>query len=339
LAFAALEGPGMVRHLAFESLKELVGYMASMVPKHAYYSSAYYENPAAKLMGEKGWMGADLVFDIDVDHVDTPCKAVHDKWRCLQCGASGRGSVEACPHCGSERLEKSTWICETCLSIARDEALKLIDLLQYDFGLSKDELFVVFSGHRGFHIHVENDATRVIGQDARREITEYVKGIGIDLKFLLVKARGNMYRLRFGDAQSGWHGKLSRWLIASNTGTPLSLGEWESILRQVVEREGAAVDEKVTIDIHRLIRLPGTLHGKTGLRAVKLDIAGIEKEDWFEKAKVWTRGEAILELKGAPGIVLDHKLEDGRVRVPLYVAVYLLLNSSSMEDFKLLNII
>ena len=34
-----------------------------------YYSSAYYRRPEEKVMLEKQWMGAELIFDLDADHL------------------------------------------------------------------------------------------------------------------------------------------------------------------------------------------------------------------------------------------------------------------------------
>src|SRR3989449_4030885 len=57
------------RHLGFSREEELRSFLSSRVPAHAYYSSAYYETPNAPTMEEKGWLGADLIFDLDADHL------------------------------------------------------------------------------------------------------------------------------------------------------------------------------------------------------------------------------------------------------------------------------
>src|SRR5712691_4403742 len=57
------------RHLGFSKEEELKSFLASRVPTHAYYSSAYYETPNAPTMEEKGWLGADLIFDLDADNL------------------------------------------------------------------------------------------------------------------------------------------------------------------------------------------------------------------------------------------------------------------------------
>src|SRR5437667_6024586 len=62
--------PGIVsRHKGFGSIEDLRGYLSENVPAHAYYSSAYYDNPDAPTMEKKGWLGADLIFDLDADHL------------------------------------------------------------------------------------------------------------------------------------------------------------------------------------------------------------------------------------------------------------------------------
>jgi len=41
------------------------------------------------------------------------------------------------------------------------------------------------------------------------------------------------------------------------------------------------IDERVTLDIKRLIRHPGSLHGKTGLKTVQISYSDLERFDPF----------------------------------------------------------
>ena len=59
------------------------------------------------------------------------------------------------------------------------ETSKLIDMLENDFGFSQNELHVYFSGHRGYHVHIENESVRSLDAMARKEIVDYVTGLGI----------------------------------------------------------------------------------------------------------------------------------------------------------------
>jgi DNA primase small subunit len=54
-------------------------------------------------------------------------------------------------------------------------------MLTNDFGFSENEIHTYFSGHRGYHIHVENEAVKSLDSMARKEIVDYVCGIGLRL--------------------------------------------------------------------------------------------------------------------------------------------------------------
>lgn len=67
--------PGkMVRHRSFKSMQKLRAFLIETAPDHVYFSSSKYEDPAAYPMEDKkkGWLGSDLVFDLDYDHLKKP---------------------------------------------------------------------------------------------------------------------------------------------------------------------------------------------------------------------------------------------------------------------------
>jgi len=171
---------GVVRHKKFETNDELTTFLRKFVPLDAYYSCAYYENPEAD-MERKCWLGADLIFDIDADHIPTMCEQLHEEWMCSNCKFSGKGRTpNKCPICGGEKFDVKTWPCETCLASAKQETIKLLEMLMRDFGFSKDEMHIFFSGHRGYHIHVECEAIKELDSMARKEIVDYVSSIGLE---------------------------------------------------------------------------------------------------------------------------------------------------------------
>jgi DNA primase small subunit len=168
----------MVRHRRFNAISDLRAVLAETVPSDVYHSCAYYENPDYD-MDKKGWIGSDLVFDIDADHIPTTCNKIHDEFRCVKCGFEGRGiTPEVCPCCEATKFETKIWACDLCIQSALDETAKLLDMLENDFGFSQDELRVYFSGHRGYHVHVETESVRSLDALARKEIVDYVTGLG-----------------------------------------------------------------------------------------------------------------------------------------------------------------
>ncbi len=372
-AFMLSKKGDMIRHKSFEKWDEIKEFLAKNAPLHVFYSSAYYLQPSAPDMDAKEWIGADLIFDIDVDHIYTPCKENHDKWLCLECGFKGKGMVpEACPACSSKRIESKTWFCEKCIDIAKEETIKLVeDFLINDFGFSPTEIEIVFSGRRGFHIHVENDVVKELDQRARREIVDYIKGIGLTLqdkkrRKLLVPPL-NAY---------GWSGRIAKGVYEIlNSHEPQKIAEIldfkkiskiEKIVRQILsgleeakdyrilEGEGrkiwlkaaekaivnkrCEIDERVTTDIKRLIRLPETLHGGTGLIVLKMKTRDLEEFDPYKHAVAFKKGVIKVKILEMPKITfLDEEwgpYKDEVIEVPLGLAMYLICSDNAVINIE-----
>lgn len=75
---------------------------------------------------------------------------------------------------------------------------------------------------------------------------------------------------------------------------------WKKMVEHVVTSQSASVDTVVTTDTHRLIRLGGTLHGKTGLKKTEFPILMIENFDPFKSAIAFKKGTATVLVSEAP---------------------------------------
>ena len=204
--FLSFGGRTMFRHIGFENPTLLMNYLKKYSPAHSYFSAAYYRDPSAS-MPEKGWLGADLVFDIDADHFDLPCQKTHDRWTCKSCRMKGEGRpLELCPNCQKASFDEESWLCERCLEAAKFEAQKLLDILIQDFGFdSNQELSINFSGNRGYHVHVKSSSVKQLNQPARREIVDYIMGIGIEAEYQgLDKSREGAHMTK-----GGWRGRTA----------------------------------------------------------------------------------------------------------------------------------
>jgi len=334
----------MIRHKRFDKISSFRSVLAETVPSDVYHSCAYYENPDFD-MEKKGWIGADLVFDIDADHIPTICGKIHDEFRCVKCGFSGRGlTPEVCPACEATKFETRIWACGLCIDSARTEAAKLLDMLENDFGFSQDELHVFFSGHRGYHVHVEDEAVRSLDAMARKEIVDYVTGLGIKL-FEKEQDRGKNKRTKGNEKfrlhNFGWSGRLKagmKNIIATgkevdfkNIGVKdissllekretilarciydglwrgvfgVSDGTWLKLAQYVKDTQSAKIDTVVTTDIHRLIRMNGTLHGKTGLKKVEFPAKDLYDFDPFSGAVAFKKGEVKVFVSDAPEFMI-----------------------------------
>ena len=271
IAIEPLAGGGMRRHLAAQDEKALRELLAKTVPRHLYYSTALYEKPSEPDMDAKVWLGADLVFDIDADHL---------------------------PGC-----EENSPLVE-CLGTAAAEAARLIDALREELGIMSIKLF--FSGRRGFHIHVEEDEARSLGPRERRMLVELLIAAGLD---------PGRFRLRVGRKRA------AAWELA----------EVGSLRRVKTGNPAIRIDEVVTPDVHRLIRAPGSVHGKTGLKVVELSPLDLEKDpEHIIRRAEWHRGKLRIVLMGKPpktALLSEVIGEAGSViELEFHDALYLILN-------------
>jgi len=248
--FLMFTGRVMVRHKGFKNVDDLAKSLKTLVPSDVYYSSAYYERPEEE-MEEKGWLGADLIFDIDADHIPTPCEKIHDAWTCNNCGITGKGVLpEKCPACGEHRFDDKTWPCEVCLESAKTETIKLMDMLKQDFGFSTKEMKLYFSGHRGYHLHVESEKIQLLDSMARKEIVDYIIGLGLETKLHgLVEEKGERKAsILTGPSLNdpGWSGRIARgtyeFLSKATLNDLKEIGLKKKVIDTLIKRKDAILE-------------------------------------------------------------------------------------------------
>ncbi|MHC3380397.1 DNA primase small subunit PriS [Haloarcula sp. H-GB5] len=343
------EGPGetMVRHRSLLDLGEIEDFLGRRKPRHVYFSAGRYDEPSASTMSDKGWRSSDLVFDLDADHLPSV--------------VLGEDSY-------AEMLAK-----------CKDALLRLLDFLEDDFGF--DDLTVVFSGGRGYHVHVRDERIRHLERDARREIVDYVRGIGLEFDELVdeesvagTAGRSSPAQKRTLSTEGGWSARAHRHmlavvddLLAMEEADALDrLQEYDGIgegkataalnaarsnyeqleagnidvhpafyqlakilLHEVVATDNAPIDEPVTTDTNRLIRLPGSLHGGSGLEVQRIDRDDIDAFDpLVDPVPETFRGHDItVEVTDGGLVELDgdsFTLEAGNQTVPEHVGVFLM---------------
>ena len=347
------EGPGttMVRHRSLVEIGNVGEFLARRHPRHVYFSAGQYDDPGVGQMGRKGWRGSDLVFDLDADHLP---------------------GVDADDRYGE------------MLAACKEALLRLLDLLERDFGVS--DLAVVFSGGRGYHVHVRDDDVHELGREGRREIVDYVRGRA-EFETLLARetvagvGRETPAAKRSLRTDGGWSRRVHERLRAAVE--DLRERDAESAKRRLRERDGvgekkadqiyraateryeevragnvdlapgflefaravaeetftaesAPIDEPVTTDLRRLIRLPGSLHGGSGLAVRRIPRADLAAFDPLVDAvpETFTDAEVAIEVTETPAVApgtagevrLDGSsftIDEGRQYVPEYVGVFL----------------
>ncbi len=358
------------RHVGFRTADDLLREMLTSAPHSVYHSAAFYETPVAR-MDEKGWMGAELVFDIDADHLDAPCSKDHDSWRCnnTDCLETGTGNPpnEGCPRCGENRFSTRKWVCDRCLEDAKINTIKIFDeFLVQDLDINPDLIQMNYSGHRGYHIRVKDPKIFKLDSQGRIELIHYITGMGLDSE-RIIRSIGNRDIIPSRNLP-GWSGKMAdailefirdidrysgeyKWMkslkenrraaaegllrtppILSPKVSGVGLKSWQEIAKESTIVYGGETDIPVTHDIHRVIRLIGSLNGKTGFSVVSLTRNEIDRFDPFTDAVVFDDGTLKIRIisgqlpiprfrvdKTSYGPYLDEELE-----LPMSVAMFLL---------------
>ncbi len=340
--------PPFVRHRAFESAEALQRFLARGAPHSLYYSTAYYRRPAEMKMLDKQWLGAELIFDLDADHL---------------------ADVEKAKAEGHE-LPLDEQLRQVKVQFKR----LLDDFLFGDFGLGEQDVWITFSGGRGYHAHVVESRLMQLESRGRREIVDYITGKFpaergketpdlsrlIEERTVHVEGRGKFVKKTTQEVMApadsaGWPGRITRTLVASLRSNVLEAPDKRSAKKWLTSMEGIGpdsaekfvdrfderalervaagfvdqgrvvrrvvhhvlqqatlpfakgeTDEPVTADTKRLIRLPGSLHGKTGLRCVILNRSQLDDFDPLRDAvafgadpvRIKPRNDASMTLGG-----------------------------------------
>ena len=322
------EGDIVERHISFTDVEELRKYLIDKTPRDAYYSAAYYLEPTLE-MDRKNLVEADLIFDIDADHLEVEKEEI---FVCTRCGVK-ESSGDRCDDCGGE-LRKITWITPTMLKKASEETYKLVEILSNDFGIPYNELEIYFSGHRGYHVRVTTEWVRKMTQPERKEIVDYLICRGIDVERHGIKFRGDIFQ----DPGGGWGRRIFNGLkrvieigeyrnfdfLSDNDKKRIEInkerilmeigekgfsllrkcldrGKFMKIIEKSIEVSRVHLDPVVTQDMHRLFRLPGSVHGKIGLIKVRVkDVDELRSFDPFEWALLPFREEGKFRVYYSP---------------------------------------
>jgi DNA primase small subunit len=261
-------GGGMVRHLSFRSRGEALAEILKQSPSSAYCSNARYEFPT-RPVEEKGWLGAELIFDIDATDIPSACKRAHDLWYCERCHSSAKlPKPPKCTKCGGATTDFHG-TCETCLAAAKDHALHVVRFLAEDFGVPRGAVRLYFSGNRGYHLHVSDPRFDRLDQQARGEIADYMRGASLPALQSIAST------IRRGPAGAGaqgegWTRRITGYVDERR---PSYGGTLQKLVSEAVSSQRALVDSAVTTDIHRVFRMAGTLHGNTGMSKMRVESA------------------------------------------------------------------
>ncbi|MFX0014140.1 MAG: DNA primase catalytic subunit PriS [Promethearchaeota archaeon] len=264
--FATLGGK-FFRNISFENPQALIDFLVDRTPFHAYIGAVYNESPTRETpIHTLEWFGHELVFDIDLNEYDVVRQFI------CEC----QGADQVCIRC---------WQLVNLAVDIIDETLRL------DFGMK--EIKWVFSGRRGVHGWVNDNLGFLLNQEQRMSIIDYLSVIHGEAEtariqdreklkydfrnriehtvfkyFLKNVRRKDLINLGLGSTSATnimkqlehQEGNMDDNLLRNINLRIAKINKYDEILRRWVPR----IDHKVTIDLRRLLRLPYSIHGKTG---------------------------------------------------------------------------
>lgn len=319
---------GMLRHMSFNSLNDFHRFVLNEVPFDIYVSAAKYEDPEARDMNKKGLINAELFFDIDAE----PQEEFTENglaWFCQKCGKYDFGMVEKCPICNS-KIEQVELVTERQLRNALKEAEKLIKVLTNDFGIEREHISIFFSGNRGYHVHVDQEEFLNITGEGRREIVDYLLIQGLDENGLVsLLKRGMGFKSKdLRGIKKRVYSKVLETL--DSVGSPLSTYDKKRIFKtlyEVIEKLKVRIDSVVTIDVHRLMRMPESINSNSGMIKRRISHDEFYSFDPLKDSIAFSDDEVVLKTRIAPKFTLGGKtfgpFKDEEVELPVYAAVYI----------------
>jgi len=326
----------IIRHLSFSDIGKFKAYILQNVPADIYCSNAYYQFPTFPII-EKGWKGADLIFDIDLKDLLLPCREEHTFYICSLCKVINKYDTGICPNCKDTKTLQNTIPCNKCIKELKKETKNLIEFLRKDFGIKDENVEVSFSGNTGFHITVFEEDYRMLNSKCRSDIVSYLMGKNLLLDSFGVRSLkdGDMIKIPLSGYSFGWRKRIAEKIKFSEVSSDKlnklikKFGGYESFKNEVTKfilEMGIKIDPQVTTDIHRIFRMVGSLNSKSGLS--KIVCKNLDKFDLFEDSSLFS-DDKYIEISLNTSLSLNFKgkkylLDKDSTSVPLSLAVYLI---------------
>jgi DNA primase small subunit len=331
----------MYRHILFGNSRELNAAIMKFNPSDIYCSSSLYANPADS-MDKKDWKGSELIFDIDGKDLKLDCTKTHNYIKCKECNFINKGIELKCPNCNGLHFFTVDIPCKKCILSLKKEVTKLKEILTTDLGIDEHDILVYFSGNNGFHIHVDDKNYYDLNSMERSEIAGYLLCKGFRIETLGIRKNSESKYVPISNKKNyisvGWRNrilkkikinlslkneKFAQQIRLLEDSQKLNLTD---IVSNATSDMSVKIDPVVTMDIHRIFRLGGTINSKSGL--AKAPCPDLDSFDPFKDA---------CFLNVSPDIQIDSKIDDtlsfngkryaidkGKNKVSENVAIYLI---------------
>jgi len=330
------------RNMSFSSEGEMNSFLRESAPLFFSYSNAYYSFPARTPTIAKELIGADIIYEFDADEL----------------------GLEV------EEINGAQWFEKRHLEEAKKQVFRLIDFIENDFGFSASELKINFSGKAGFHVHLRSENIKHLNKQARIELVDYLTGHNLDFEQLgfdfkkhygpLAKNVKGLWQKRLLSGMKNYFENDSKAIAKTCVAPPkklaLLMGDkkklfdsfdkgllprldgkkssefWKNVLLEVLKFQRSPIDRQTSVDLSKIIRVPETLHGDTGMIAKTIPLEKLKDFDPFIDAVVFDEkfsSEGVkVHITKAPKFSLMGKefgpYDEVDEVLPLFAAIFLI---------------
>lgn len=341
----------MVRHKSTLDLGSMTSFLERKCPRHVYFSAGTYDAPGAATMDEKHWQGSDLVFDLDADHLprvtlgedsyaEMLSKCKDALLRLLDFLERDFGFEELTVTFSGGRGYHVHVRDAGVYELGSEERREIVDYVRGNDLALETLVEAEPVGGRGLENPTEKRMLPADGGWGRR-VTTRLEAFADDLI-----ERGEddaVATLTEFDGVGERSARAIYNVVADNTTAvkrgnvdvhPAFLTVARRYIDETVAAEQAPIDEPVTTDTNRLIRLPGSLHGGSGLEVQRLDRAALDDFDPLVDAvpETFVGHDITVELPAEHTVELRGEsltVGPGVSTVPEYAGVFMMARGTA----------
>ncbi len=324
------------RHRYFETDNQLNDFVRKVPRSQLFHSVAYYLDPMPREFAKKSLQKFDLVFDIDGDSIEGEyfemitemCKhgkTLIDEFLVKDFGIALEDiRIE---FSGKKGLHV-TVLTERHKNLSKEARRQLFDYIEG----SKVDKGVLFPEKKGHIVAMPNakgwrkyarETVETLLRDTEGKSQDEVKEIVLSWGFPKVRAK------KISDLLT--QPKIRQAVLEGRLSAFTGKGDktLNDLMRIVVRRHnlglGGCLDRKVTIDQHRIFRIPKSIHCKSGFPCLEIAYNDLsEPIRIFEKIRETIGTDLVTILLPEPVIVeteKTHRFEIGKHTIPRYLAI------------------
>ena len=108
---------------------------------------------------------------------------------------------------------------------------------------------------------------------------------------------------------------------------------WQSLLFSLIEKEKLFLDRQTSVDLAKIIRVPNTIHGSTGLQAKKFSREELKEFNPLKESILFSTNPIKVFVKKTPKFLLGGEsfgpFNEQETELPEFVGIYLMSRDSA----------